>query len=159
MIRELPSRAVRRRDIVLLFASYPLGTLALHQALGDSRWYSISHIGLSVLILTFLAILRVSRAGRRIADDIDTRLDERQIALRNAAYLDAYRIVCGVALLGVIWIALGIDQRLWWVPSTYHEWNDIFWGLFILTTSLPSAFLSWREPDRADDTELEVADA
>ena len=60
-------------------------------------------------------------------------------------------------LLGVIWIALGIDLGIWWVPSTDDEWNLIFWGLFIYLTTLPSAFLAWREPDRLDDLELQNA--
>jgi hypothetical protein len=149
----LPSQAVRRRDVILLFASYPLGTAMLHALLGDSTWYGLSHIVLTVTILATLAIFRVGRADRRIADDIDARLDERQIAQRNAAYLAAYRVVSGVAVLGCIWIALGTDKGWWWIPDSYNEWNDIFWGLFILTTSLPAAILSWREPDRADEHE------
>ena len=79
--------------------------------------------------------------------------------MRNAAYLDAYRIVSTVAVLGCVWIALGIDLGWWWVPTTYREWNDIFWGLFLLTMSLPSAFLVWREPDRAEEAQLVMADA
>lgn len=107
--------------------------------------------------MTSFGILRVARVGRAIADDLDTRLDERQIAQRNSAYLDSYRFVAGLVLLGVIWIALGTDLDYWWIPTTFHERNAIFWGLFIYLTSLPSAILAWREPDRHD--ELEFADA
>jgi hypothetical protein len=148
----LPSQAARRRDVILFYVSYPVGTIVLYQLLGGETFYALSHLLLTVALLTWFGILRIGRVGKRIADDADDRLDERQISVRNAAYLDAYRIVSAVALLGCIWIALGLDQGWWWVPSTYNEWNAIFWGLFLLTTSLPSAFLSWREPDRPDDS-------
>jgi hypothetical protein len=62
--------------------------------------------------------------------------------------------VCAVVILGVIWIAIGTDKGYWWIPTTYNEWNAILWGLFIYTTTLPSAFLAWREPDRLDEQEL-----
>ena len=154
----LPSQSTRRRDVVLLFASYPLGTWVLHQSLGESRWYVAAHLVLLGLVVGLLSFGRVIRAGRMIADDTDAALDERQLALRNAAYLDAYRIVSATAVLGVIWVAIGVDKGLWWTPRTYNEWNDVFWGLFILTTSLPAAFLSWREPDRAEDRDEAPAD-
>lgn len=150
MTYSLPRQASRRRDVVLLFASYPIATWLLHQTIGDHTFYALAHILVTIAVLSF-SIFRVGRAGRRIADDVDTRLDERQLALRNAAYVDAYRVVSGLSALGVLWIALGIDQGWWWVPTTYNEWNGIFWGLFILTTSLPAAFLSWREPDREEE--------
>jgi len=150
MMHALPSQRTRRRDVILLFSTYPLGVIALHQLLGDSVWYLATHIVFTVLAITFLAVRRVARAGRLIADDADSRLDERQLAVRNAAYLDAYRIVSATVLLGTIWVAIGVDKGLWWIPRTYNEWNDIFWGLFILTLNLPAAFLSWREPDAND---------
>lgn len=107
--------------------------------------------------MTLFGILRVGRVGRAIADDLDTRLDERQLAERNSAYLGSYRLAASLVLIGVIWISLGTDLGYWWIPTTWHEWNAIFGGLFIYLTSLPSAILAWREPDRHD--ELEFADA
>lgn len=154
MTPEIPPRSVRRRHVILLFASYPAGVLLLHALLDGSRWYSLSHIVMTIAILYLLAIERVGRVGKRIADDRDDRLDERQLALRNAAYTDAYRLVSGVAVLGVIWMALATDNDLWY-PRTYEEWNDIVWGLGLLATSLPSALLCWREPDRVEDAEPE----
>ncbi len=154
----LPPRSVRRRDVVLLFASYPLGTLLLHALAADSTWYGLAHLVLTVLILWFLAIERVGRIGKRIADDIDERLDERQLAQRNAAYVDAYRLVSGIAVLGCIWLALGHDLGFWWVPDSYAEWNDVLWGLFLLCTTLPAALLSWREPDRAEEPDARAAE-
>lgn len=153
----IPPRHVRRRNIVLLAVSYPLASLILWTTLRESSFFALAHLTSTVLILWFLAIERVGRVGKAIGDDIDGRLDERQLAVRNAAYLDAYRIASGIVLLGVIWIALGLDLGLWWVPSTYDEWNIIFWGLFIYLMTLPSAFLAWREPDRSDEMEFQRA--
>ncbi len=153
----IPPQSVRRRNVLLLLLSYPIVCAILWTTMRDHTFFALTHLVATVLILWLLAIERVGRIGKAIADDIDSRLDERQLALRNAAYLDAYRIASGIVLLGVIWIALGIDLGLWWVPSTYDEWNLIFWGLFIYLTTLPSAFLAWREPDRLDDLELQHA--
>ncbi|WKW11560.1 hypothetical protein Strain138_000815 [Pseudogemmatithrix spongiicola] len=150
----IPPLHVRRRNILIFATSYPLLSVLLWITMRDSNFFALTHLAMTILILWQFAIERVGRVGKAIGDDIDSRLDERQLALRNAAYLDAYRIASGIVLLGVIWIALGIDLKLWWVPSTYDEWNIIFSGLFIYLLTLPSAILAWREPDRHDDPEL-----
>ncbi len=154
---QIPAQTVRRRNVILLALSYPLICVLLWTTMREHTFFALAHLIATVLILWLVAIERVGRVGRAIGDDIDSRLDERQLALRNAAYLDAYRIASAIVLLGVIWIALGLDLGIWWVPSTYNEWNLIFWGLFIYLTTLPSAFLVWREPDRTDDLELQDA--
>ena len=160
MITPLPSQSTRRRNIVLLYALYPLSSAALNHAIGPTSWFAMAHLTLTVVLAAALGIPHVLRVGHAIADDIDTRLDERRLALRNAAYLDAYRVVATVMLLGIIWIALGVDKSLWWMPKTFNEWNIVFWGVIALTLTLPLAFLSRREPDRADDREeAEVAHA
>lgn len=150
---RIPAQHIRRRDVILLFALYPVGTLLLYNAMSTSPWYGLAHVVLTVAIATLFGMQRVGRVGRAIADDIDARLDERQLAMRNSAYLDSYRIVAGLVILGVIWIALGTDLGYWWIPSTWHEWNAIVWGLFIYLTLLPSAILAWREPDRHEESE------
>jgi len=115
--------------------------------------FAMAHLTFTAALAAALAIPRVVRVGRAIADDVDTQLDERQVALRNAASLDAFRVVATSLLLGIIWVALGVDKSLWWVPKTYNEWNMVFWGAIVMTLALPSAFLAWREPDRVDDRE------
>lgn len=147
----IPPRAVRRRHVLTLFATYPVGVLLLHAALGGSTGYASAHLVFTVALLAW-SIPRVHRVGKAIGDDVDDRLDERQLAERNAAYLDAYRVVAAVVVLGLIWMAIGTDKGFWWIPSTYNEWNDLIWGAFLLTLNLPSAFLMWRAPD-ADDVE------
>lgn len=154
MTPRIPPRDVRRRDVVLLFVGYPLGTWVLLETLAGTPFFGLAHIGLVLVLLIGLAIRRVGRVGKAIADDTDARLDERQLALRNSAYTDAYRLVSGCIVLGCIAIAIGSDLKQPWVPSGYEEWNAIVWGLFIYLTSLPSAILAWREPDRAEEPEF-----
>ena len=117
-----------------------------------TRWDSF--LALTVTMATLFGILRVGRVGKAMADDVDARLDERQLAMRNSACLDSYRIVAGLVICGVIWIALGTDLGHWWFPTTWHEWNAIVWGLVIYLTLLPSAVLAWREPDRHEESEF-----
>lgn len=154
MQTEIPPRRVRRRNVLLLLLSYPVVSALSYVTLRDTGWFAIAHLTSTVLILWLLGVARVGRVGRAIADDVDAKLDERQLALRNAAYLDAYRLVSAIVLLGVIWIAVGTDKGFWWIPSSYDEWNIVFWGLFLYTTSLPSALLAWREPDRLEEGEF-----
>ncbi|HYW49356.1 MAG TPA: hypothetical protein VE861_02050 [Gemmatimonadaceae bacterium] len=160
MITRLPPQLTRRRNIALLYVLYPLGSAALHLAIGPTRWFAIAHLVFTAVLASVLAVPHVLLVGRAIADDVDTRLDERQLGLRNAAYLDAYRVIATSMLLGIIWIALGVDKSIWWIPATYNEWNMVFWGAAVMTMTLPSAFLAWREPDRGDDRdEAELAHA
>lgn len=157
MTVRIPAQSVRRHHVIVLALSYPIVSWALWMTLRENVFFALAHLAATALIFWLVAVKRVARIGRLIGDDLDSRLDERQLALRNAAYLDAYRIAGGVILIGVIWIALGLDLGIWWVPSTYNEWTIIFWGLFIYLMTLPSAFLVWREPDRTDDLELQDA--
>lgn len=153
MTVSLRSQAVRRRDVIVLFAGYPLATLILHQLLPDSRWYGVAHVALVVALIGGWGIPRVYRVGRALGDDLDASLDERQLSLRNAAYLDAFRIAASIVLLGIVGLALGADTGYWPIPSTYTQWNDVFWAAFILLFHLPGAILAWREPDPEPEAE------
>lgn len=101
---------------------------------------------LAVLLAAVVwALLRVS--VRTIADLPEDYLDERQAALRNAAYVEAYRWLGGfVGLLGsaalIAFIVLGQDPDTWSVSITWNAAMALFWVCLGLVLALPSLVLA-----------------
>lgn len=109
-----------------------------------------SLIGLGFVLLSFLVwgALRVS--VRVIADLPDTVLDERQVALRNAVYLDAYRWFAGLVLLAataglIAMVILGNDFSDVTVTITWETGMAVFWFVEMCALALPSMVLALRD--------------
>ncbi len=96
-------------------------------------------------------LLRLS--VREVADLPDRFLDERQRAVRNEVYVEAYRwfsavmVVLGSAGL-VAFIALGQDPDTWSVDLTWNACMAMFWTVIGSALGLPSMVLALR--DRED---------
>lgn len=132
-----------RRARVLLVVGYlallvliPVGYLAIHQ-----------FVGLLVVIVAagVWSMLRVS--VRTIADLPDEYLDERQLAVRNASYVESYRYLASfVALVGtmglIAFIANGTDWDTWTVTLTWEGAMSTFWVFLGLALGLPSMVLA-----------------
>jgi hypothetical protein len=101
---------------------------------------------LAVLVATAVwVLLRLS--VRTIADLPEDYLDERQAALRNAAYVVAYQWLGGfVGLLAsaalVAFVVLGQDPDTWSVSITWNAAMAIFWVVLGLVLALPSLVLA-----------------
>jgi hypothetical protein len=90
--------------------------------------------------------LRIS--VRVVADLPDEVLDERQRALRDQAYVRAYRWLSGfVVLLGssalIAFIVLGQDPDTWRVTIAWDQAMALFWVALGLTLALPSISLAF----------------
>jgi len=103
--------------------------------------------GLLVVIVTagVWSLLRVS--VRTIADLPDEYLDERQLAVRNASYVESYRYlgsaVTLAATLGLIaFIVKGSDLDTWDVTLTWPMVMSAFWVFLGLALGLPSLLLA-----------------
>lgn len=132
-----------RQARVLLVVGYlallvliPVGYLAVNQ-----------FVGLLVVIVAagVWALLRVS--VRTIADLPDEYLDERQIAVRNASYVESYRYLGGfVAVAGTIgliaFIANGTEWDTWDITLTWEAAVSSFWVFLGLALGLPSMVLA-----------------
>jgi hypothetical protein len=86
---------------------------------------------------------------RTIADLPEDYLDERQAALRNAAYVEAYQWLGGlVGLLAsaglLAFIVLGQDPDTWSLSITWDAAMAIFWVVLGLVLALPSMVLALR---------------
>jgi hypothetical protein len=98
------------------------------------------------LLLYGISAIMVRIATRGIADHTDAALDERQLQVRNAAYLHAYRVVgAGIAMLAallVFWRALGLPGPV------MTDWLEQ--GLMTLLFAAlcgPSCVVAWTEKE------------
>jgi hypothetical protein len=82
---------------------------------------------------------------RMVADLPDSLLDERQVRLRDRAYLSAYRMVGSVIPLSLLGIFFAMDL-FGYVPAAGHFWA-LGWSALTGSIGAPSAALAWIEPD------------
>lgn len=134
-----------RRARLTLVAGYVICLVliaACYLALG-----SIAGILAVLLAIGVWVLLRLS--VRTIADLPDDYLDERQAAMRNAAYVEAYQWLGGsvgtLASLGLVaFIVLGQDPDTWSLSITWDGAMAIFWVVLGLVLALPSLVLATR---------------
>lgn len=111
-------------------------------------------IGIALMIGAFGFMARLVRTpwwGG--ANRPDRRLDERELRLRDRAYLRAYRVVAVVPLCVTLYTAMALDDgRLaphLWLPHSYADAIIPFWGVFLATLTLPAAMLAWEREGEA----------
>jgi len=136
---ELSARVARTASTVALIA-YPVGALTLRFA-PDTLASSAIGYGLILLALMMTALLSGSSI-QRIASEQASELDEFELAQRNRALGFSYACFSALTLLAILYAGIASDTG-GWVPSTYDEFNGLFWGVFLYATVLPSAFLAW----------------
>jgi len=107
-------------------------------------------IGLLIVPPTLFAMWRVYEFRSRLAQAPDGDLDERQIQIRDRAYLESYRIYVGVTLIGLVLAAIVPDIVDRPLVLTYDVVQWFVMGAILLSLVLPSAIVAWREPDLAD---------
>ena len=98
-------------------------------------------------------LLRVS--VRTVADLPDRFLDERQRAVRDRAYLDAYRIfawiVGGLATIGLIAFTLASENDAVTLTITWEQGIGLTMFLLVLASVLPSMVVAVRDRGEARD--------
>lgn len=151
----LPS-SLARSLFAAMYLLYPVGCI-LQLGPDDSGL----HRGMSLLGLILIAaslvvfgMLAFSNLQRQTQEP-EEELDERELMQRNRASHRAYSLICCLVLLGVLYLMLrdnlagGLSL---WAPTTPEHWNGIFWGLLLLSLTLPAAFLAWeKEPPPLED--------
>lgn len=136
---ELPPLGARAVSGLAL-AAYPAGALTLRFA-PDTLASSAIGFGLVLVALVMAALLSGS-AIQRIASEEPSRLDEFELALRRRALSFSYACFTALVLLAILYAGIASDTG-GWLPSTFDEFNGLFWGVFLYATVLPSAFLAW----------------
>ena len=93
-----------------------------------------------VPILCFIWL--VGATGAR-ADSPDEYLDEREIAMRNEVYLQAFRIIGAIISLGFIVFTV--------FPNTPMNAKTFLSFLFPIMIFLPTCVLAWTQPDPLEE--------
>lgn len=150
--RPSPLRRQAPRRLLVLSAALVMTALALTVFINETKFRTYSEVILMVLGLVLFAFLR--QAVRLISEAPNELLDERQIALRNAAHTMAYRI------LGVLIVAYGCIVYAVTPGGLLHAqvgdrfWTGVAWSYLLCSASLPAMVLAWHMPSELrDDTD------
>jgi hypothetical protein len=145
--RELP-RLVRRVVVAIVLLGYPLLVAA---------WVGLPMVGVPPLVWALtvgvLALAVIGGAGalyayrHAMAQAPDSQLDERQIAVRDRAYLSAYRVFVALVLVALLLAGVVPDILDRPLEMTFETVQPLFWGAMLYSIILPSAIVAWQEPD------------
>jgi hypothetical protein len=108
-----------------------------------------SFAGILAVLLAIGVWVLLRLSVRTIADLPEDYLDERQAALHNEVYVEAYQWLGGlVGLLAsaaiIAFIMLGKDPDTWSVSITWNAAMAVFWVVLGLVLALPSLILALR---------------
>lgn len=146
-----PLGQTTRRVLVVLAAACVSTALLLTQA--DGTWPQI--VFYAALVGWVVTVGRVYRDMQGLPQRPDRRLDERELALRNATYGQAYRVV---ATLGVAMLLLAIGlteaiERGFLDVGRARALTLLLVGYVAVVLNLPWMALAWRLPDPVPETD------
>ena len=138
-------RNQRNRRILVGFISLLIVGLGLVGLIEQTKLRSYSEVFLFAVFLLFYFSLR--KSVRLIADAPSELLDERQILIRNNAYLYAYRWMTYISLVYIVFWFF-IYREIVYLP---FQSNEIFLSRAIFTfccwmACMPSMVLAWGMP-------------
>jgi len=146
------SRAVRRPLAVWSVIGYPLGAIALTNAatVGVPKVAAAS-FAVASIVAALVAMALVWRFRGQLAQQSDDALDERQLATRDRAYLESYRVLSGVLIFGLLVVGIASDVLDRPITLTFATTNWFMMGAILISVILPSAIVAWQEPDLPSD--------
>ncbi len=104
-----------------------------------------------LLVLGLVLYFQLRKAVRLVSEAPDELLDERQIALRNAAHTVAYRTLVTLS------VAYGAMVFVITPHAVFHPhvgdvfWTGLAWSYLLLASSLPAMVLAWQLPSEPPD--------
>jgi hypothetical protein len=142
------TRPIRRVLVLVSMLGYPVFVLAWvglpAAGITGIPWaVTVAALGLGV-ILSSLALYQFQRS---MAQAPDAQLDERQIRVRDRAYLEAYRVFAVIVLLVLLLGGIAADGLEEPITLTYDVVQPLIWGALLYSMFLPSAVVAWRERD------------
>ena len=161
--RQRPRRALVALCVavlVTLFASpfLQLGELtppAMTVASSPSERKVFSYLEAALLVAAVIVWLQLRKSVRIVSEAPDELLDERQIALRNAAYVVAYRWMSTLAVLFVLLVMALAEGGV--MPQAIREvvrmasWSGLHMSFLMSLVALPSMVLAWQLPSEPQD--------
>lgn len=144
-------RRRRRQVVTVALSAYP--AFMLEEALlGTTQVPTILRVVAAAAILTvmFATLRRVVTYQNALARQPDAALDERQISVRDRAYLVAYRWFALAVLGCLLGARIGVEVHV--APGLWTELIPVvLWGALVYSIVLPSAVVAWQTPDSVDD--------
>ena len=106
-----------------------------------------SYLDIFLMACVLFAYVQLRKSVRNVADAPDELLDERQIAVRDAGYLHAYRYLSGVGLVYVGFYFLNSTEffKSFFEVTTYNATQLVF-SYCMFSACLPSMVLAWLMP-------------
>lgn len=141
-------RPFRRMLVLVALLGYPLFVLAwlfLPAAGITGLPWAIAVAVLGLAVLMAAAMLYLFR--RSMAQAPDAMLDERQVRIRDRAYLTAYQVFAGITLVALLLLGIGADALDTPITLTFDVLQPVIWGTILYGIVLPSAVVAWQEPD------------
>jgi len=141
-----------RRALVLAYTAVLVG-LAASGLLPGAKLSS--YLTFVLLALAVYGYLQLRKAVRHVSDAPDELIDERQIAVRNAAYVGAYRwlgTVCFLFALGHIGTSSGgALEGVLDAAQLERLMSGLYITLMMTVCSLPAMVLGWQLPSEPED--------
>jgi hypothetical protein len=154
-VRSLPtaSRRVRRLLVGAAFLGYPLMNVGYFTLVAPGRLSSVAWAPIAIVLFgaTLVGVAGIYGYARGRAD-MRPDLDERQRHVRDQAWIHAYEIVIAVVtiVVGTLAIAASFNGPL---TIGMDELTPFIIGIGLYLPLLPSATLTWSEPDPPLDPE------
>lgn len=146
----------RKIAVVVLYGAYGLAAALWIGAGGLWPWpIAIAVLLLGLAVFGALGMLFQNTRYWKWGNSPDADLDEFEIASRNNAYRSAYVAVATFSLLAMLMARIGADLIPLRLSDTAIEL--LFWGWFLVVTTLPAAILAWTEKPFEDDDEPAAA--
>jgi len=141
-----------RRTLVVVGAISILG-LALNAFVPGVKL--ASYLEVMMLILITGTYFKLRAAVRHVSDAPDELLDERQITMRNAAYVVAYRWLTFVSLALVLLLIAAEDTKLfgWSFNVDSEDLSRCAIAFLFLAAGLPASVMAWQLPSEVFDDE------
>ena len=141
-----------RRALVLAYTVVLVGLAVSGLAPGEKL---VSYLTFFLLALAIGGYLQLRKAVRHVSDAPDELIDERQIAVRNAAYVSAYRwlgFACFLVAVAQISTSSGgtLEEALDTVQRERFL-NGLYMALMMTICSLPAMVLGWQLPSELQD--------
>ena len=145
-----PSRLRQQgsRRALVMATTVVLAAMALIGFLTESKLTSYLEFGLMAAALVLYTLLR--KAVRSISEAPDELLDERQIAVRDAAHTVAYRVL---TILGTVVLVLHILQRQPHgtpAPTAGLDGMMLLLAFVMSAAFLPALVLAWNLPSEPE---------
>lgn len=156
-VRFMPraTRRIRRALVLAAFLGYPLlnagyAGLVAPGRLASAAWAPIAIVLFSLTLVGVVGIYGYARGRADMKDD----LDERQRQVRDRAWIHAYELLILVVTLVVGGLAV-VTSFGGPVTIGMTELTPFVIGLGLYLPLLPSAALTWSEPDVPPDADDE----